>query len=557
MPSGASVGNKYMSIEQLNKLQIKAEVLTVLSKLQTNMEAAEADEIFATLDVQEDKNSIREILIKELSKAPEQKAVIICFLLLRLCPQDGLEDELWKILKTPSVQDGTKALILNLLKDMGNKVNYEQLGEYFENPDQVIDADTQQLLHVAIVNPEAQIDFLDFLNSLAETDKKLLVQSLGEDYSQDTLANILNPLVLYTPTSELGKIAIEILGTTKSQLALHTLLQLGDFVDEDEVLSLVKKTISALKLSGVREDNAIEFYKSVLATKPYQSYASYPDGHGNQALIFSRERENHTVQMVAVVINDTLGIIDCFGFNEISELEFERIVSRFYNGDEYIAIDHYVLKTILINAEKLTRKIGGYISYEYLCWKTLLSDIEIQHVPIELILKTEFKQNHLSEKELNKIYMLDFIQRWFFDTEYNNDFRNLVQDLNKKITMNFDFDFEDAVEENFDNIFSVEQKNVLDKRILNSTYLMYLSGAKENTQLLYSLYFDEEKKGELAKNILRKSIYEYYVALKFKYKEEHKMTNIFALKNKPQAQELSSKQIDSAISAIEKLWVKS
>ena len=32
----------------------------------------------------------------------------------------------------------------------------------------------------------------------------------------------------------------------------------------------------------------------------------------------------------ATVVNDIDGIIDCFGFNEISESEYERIVSKFY-----------------------------------------------------------------------------------------------------------------------------------------------------------------------------------------------------------------------------------
>ena len=546
-----------MPVEQLNKLQIKAEVLTIISKLQTNIEAAEADELFETLLTQKDKKSILEILLKELCKANEQKAVIICFLLLKLCEKEGLEEELWKVLKTPSVQDATKAVILNLLKDMGNRVNYEELGEFFQDPDQVIDADTQKLLHIAIVNPEAQIDFLDFLNALPDADKKILVSSLGEDYSSDTLANILNPLVLFSPESELGHIAIEILGTTKSQLALHALSELLDFVEDEETVALTKKNISTLKLSGIREDNAIEFYTSVLQSKPYSCYTSYPDGHGNQALIFSRERENQTIQLVAIVINDTEGIVDCFGFNEISKTEFERIVDRFYNGDNYIYIDCHVLKNMLLAAEKLTRKIEGHISYEYLCWKTLLSDIQTEPVPVELILNTKCEQKPLSDEEMEEICMLDFMQRWFLDTDYNEDFRFLVQDLNKKISANdFNFNFENIVEEKLNKIFSVKQKKLLDKRILNSAYLMYLSGDKENTQLLYSLYFDEEKKTELSKNILRKSIYEYYVALKFKYKDENKMTNIFAMRNKSKLRALTPKQIDLTISIIEGLWVK-
>lgn len=550
-----------MTVEQLNKLQIKAEVLTVLSKLQTNIDAVNVDEILKTLAAQEDKRAILDVLVKELTKSNEQKTILISFMALKLCEKNELENALWDVLKSPAVADSTKTIILNVLKDMGNKVDYDKMEQFFDNPEEVIDADTQRLLQVAIINPEAQIDFLDFINSLSEVDKKLLVESLGDDYSSDDLANILNPLVLYTPTSELGKTAIEVLGSTKSQLALHTLLETLDFVDDEEVLALVKKNISKLKISGVREDNAEEFYKSVLSSKPYQAYTSYPDGHGNQALIFSRIRDeggqNGSMQMVATVINDTYGVLDCFGFNEISQMEFERIVSRFYNGDEHVYLDSHVIKSILAGAEKITRKNGYKIPYEYICWRNLLSDITAEAVPVELNLKSQFEQNKLTDEELEKVYMLDFVQRWFFDTDYSNEFKALVENLNAKIGANdFNIDLEAVVQENLNKIFSVEQKNLLDKRILMSAYLKYLSGNKNEAQLVYSLYLDEEKKSKLTENIIRKSIYEYYVTLKFKYKEEHKMTNIFAMKNKQKSFDLTEKQINSAIALIEKTWVK-
>lgn len=546
-----------MTVEQLNKLQIKAEILTVLSKLQTNLDVANVDEILKTLAAQEDKNAILDVLVKELSKSNEQKAILISFMALKLCDKNELENAFWDILKNPSVADSTKTIILNILKDLGTKIEYDKMEQYFDNPEEVIDADTQRLLQVAIINPEAQIDFLDFINSLSEADKKLLVESLGDDYSSDDLANILNPLVLYTPTSALGKTAIEILGSTKSQLALHTLLETLDFIDDEEIIALVKKNISKLKISGVREDNAEEFYKSVLSSKPYQAYVSYPDGHGNQALIFSRIRENDTVQMVAVVVNDAIGILDCFGFNEISQMEFERIITRFYNGDEYVYLDSHVIKSILTSTEKLTRKNGGRIPYEYICWRNLLSDISVEVVPIELNLKSQLGQNALTDAGLEKIYMLDFIQRWFFDTEYSDEFKILIENLNEKISANdFNIDLESVVKENLSKIFSIEQKNLLDKRILMSAYLKHLAGNKAEAQLLYSLYFDEDKKSKLAENIIRKSIYEYYVSLKFKHKEEHKMTNIFAMKNKPKSSEINEKQINSMVALIEQLWVK-
>lgn len=554
-----------MTTQQLNKIQVKAEVLTVLSELQTNLERANIDEVLKTLAQQEDKKPILGILVKELSRANEQKAILVCFLLLKLCNEldsgKALEEALWNTLKNPSVQDNIKAIVLNVLKDMGNKVDYENLEEYFENPNEIIDADTQKLLQTAIINPEAQIDFLDFINSLSDNDRKILVESLGEDYSSDALANILNPIVLYNPTSELGQACIEILGETKSQLALHTLTEAlnpdsqAPFIEDEVTIALLKKNISKLKISGIREDNAIEFYKSLLQSKPYCSYTSYPDGHGNQAIIFSREREDDTIQMVALVINDSYGLIDCFGFNEISKQEFEKIVDRFYGKDEHIYLNPSVIKAILMGADKLTRKTGGKISYEYICWKTLFADIEAEPVPIELTMQSQFVQMPIIDSEMEQIYMLDFVQRWFFDTEYSEEFKTLASGLNIQISEGVEIDFESVVQENWSKIFTDNQKSFLDKRILMSAYLKYLSGDIEEAQLLYSLYYDEENKTKLQQTILRKSIYEYYVLLKFKAKEENKMTNIFSMKNKQKTSELTAQQIESTIAAIEKVWV--
>lgn len=543
--------------EQLNKLQIKAEILTVISKLQTNIEASSVDDVLKTLLGQEDKDSILEILLKELTKANEEKGILICFLLLKLCDNKKVEDSLWEILKNPAVNDSIKSVILNILKDLGNKVDYTKVEEYFENPEEVIDADTQRLLQMAIVNPEAQIDFMDFISSLSDTDKKILVESLGNDYTSDDLANILTPLFLYEPTTEIGKKAVNILGTTKSQLALHTLNEALEFVDDEETIALIKKSLSTLKIAGVREDNAIDFYKSVLSSIPYLCYISFPDGHGNQALIFSREKESGSIQIVAIVVNDTQGIVDCFGFNDISKDEFDRIVDRFYNGDEHIFVEPNEIKTILVNAEKLTRKLGKRISYEYICWRNLLSDLEVEPTPTELILKQKFGPKSLSEEDLEQIFLLDFVQRWFFDVESNDEFRKFIEDLNLKIKENdLSFDFNELIIKMLPEIFITEQKDLLDKRILMSAYLKFLSENEEEAQLLYSLYFDESKKDELSQIIIKKSIYEYYVTLKFRQKEESSMKNIFAMRNKQKTTELSLKQIDFVITLIESLWVK-
>ena len=102
----------------------------------------------------------------------------------------------------------------------------------------------------------------------------------------------------------------------------------------------LQKSLSLLKLSGVKEDFTGEYYKKLLANTPvYKCFVNFPDGHGNIGIIFSRKNEAAFIQMFAIVINDIDGIIDCFGFNEISEQEFDRIVNKFYQNDIVVPVD--------------------------------------------------------------------------------------------------------------------------------------------------------------------------------------------------------------------------
>ena len=545
-------------VEQLNKIQLKAEVLTTITRLQTLQDASQVDELLYVLDNQTDKKAVLDTLMRELVKTTEQKAYILCFLLHRLCDKEQLENALWNTLKSPTVSDFVKTVVLNILKDLGNKVDYDNLEEYFESPDDVIDADTKQLLHTAIMNPEAQIDFLDFLYSLHDADKKSLVQSLAEDYTEDALANILIPVFLHDPSSKVGQLALEELGQSKSQLALHALLEAKEYVDE-EFLPAIKRNISSLKLAGVREDNTLDFYKEVLSeSKPYESYSSYPDGHGNQALIFSREREDETIQIVATVISDKWGIVDCFGFNQISKKEFSRIVERFYGNDLPVFINHTVLKTLLMNAEETVHKHGELMSYEYICWRNLLHDIPTEPVPMQYILEDKFEKKTLTKKELDKICLAEETQKWFIDTDFSVKFYDFTEKLNNNFKKdNYDIDLDEAIEEDLSKLIDRDEEKIWSKRIMNVAYLKYLANEKNLAGLFYALYFDEDAKHELFKNIIRKSIYEYYVSIKFKLDETKKTANLFR-RNSDYEDEITitKAQAEKVIEKIEKAWVQ-
>lgn len=489
-----------MDINGLNPFEIKAEIGKIFDTLKDVKDFENYAIHFHTLDLQKDKTIIVKLLFKEINN-PKHNAALLKFMLLRYCTNEVLSEHLWNIIKNSMSSNQAKIFALDLLRDIDTNWSYEECGKYLDNPDELVESDTKKILDNALANPEVQIDFLDFLSSLDENDKIILLKSLGDDYDKDELANMLVPVFLSMPYSETGKTALEILGNSKSQLAYHALHSALNFVDESLVPS-IKKNLSILKLSGIREDNSLKFYKNILKdSKPYKFCITYPDGHGNQAVIISRLTKSKKVQFVAIVIDDYKGIRDCFGFNEITQFECNAIIERFYRGQRALDLEPEVLKSILEQAEKLS---NHNMPYEYICWRNLLADIEAKP------LKLNYNIKQLSNNEFEKILKYDFTDYWFLNSTYSDEFEEFIKNIDTIPSK----DFEKYIDENLENVFYPEEYRVWTKRILNCSLLKHLSGDEKAAQNLYNLYNDKKLIRELFKNILRKSIYEYYFAQK-------------------------------------------
>ena len=358
----------------MNKIQIKAEVLAALAAISTS--AQPSSKLLTDLKNIEDKKTVLEVLIRELVNASEQKALIICWMLMELIDKETLNNELWNVIKAPEYNDHIKMIAFNMLKDLGNKIDYDVISGYFEQFNDLINSETKQLLETAIMNPEAQIDFMDFLNAISDNDKILLIKSLEEDYAYDALANILIPVFIYYIGTEVGNVALDILGRSKSQLAYHALSRAKQFAPE-ELLGKINKAVSELKMAGIRVDNTEDFYKNILKeSHPYKTYISFPDGHGNMAVIFSRIRQNKSLQFLALVINPKYGVLDAFGFNSMTEQDFYKIVDKFYNYQEKYEISPKIAKYLINQAEESSYANNEPIPYEYICWQSILLDVE-------------------------------------------------------------------------------------------------------------------------------------------------------------------------------------
>ncbi len=525
--------------KQLNPFELKSAITNLLNKINSVNDITNCLADFEMLENQEDKKVISKILFKELVNANPDKISVICFMLEHYVPKSELINKLWETLKNKTLQTEVKITILNLLRELDADWSYESCEEYLDDAQSLLDENTKHLLNSAVINPEVQIDFMDFLASIRAQDKITLLNSLSEDFSSDALANILIPVFVSEPDSPAGKEALKLLGNTKSQLALHVLEQM-EKLTHGELKQNIKKSLSTLKISGIREDNTKEFYKKILSdSKPQKFYITYPDGHSDQALIFTRITKDKKIRFVSIVINVETGIKDCFGFFEISQFECDKILERFLRDEKTVDINPESFKTILYNAELTTIKKNNNqwkLPYEYICWKNLLVDIDFDEQTVEEILQEHVLAQKVTVKDIEKLEQLKISAHWFLDYQYSDEFENALKDL--KNEQNLD----NWVSKHLDTIFYPEEQQSWTKKLLIAAYIKFAIGKDEEAQILYGMALDEKIKYELFKNILQRSIYEYLMLIKY-----NKNIN---------GNEFTIEDINTKIEYIEQKWVQ-
>ncbi|CDC18508.1 putative uncharacterized protein [Clostridium sp. CAG:306] len=536
-----------------NKLQIRAKLLSAIINMQNNsQDRAYIKKTLEELNAIVDKDAVLDILNREFLKENSQmRDYTITFLISELTDPQKAEAVMFETLANPKIKDSVKAKAVGFLREAGKHVNYEQYINYFENPDEIIDADTVKLLENARVNPESQIDFLDFLEALPQAEKEMLVESLTQDYDGDNLANILIPIIYANPYGDISQIAISAIGESKSMLAYPVLKWLEENIDDLRVKANVQKSLSLLKLSGIKEDITKEYYKRLLSGSPvYKCFVNFPDGHGNIGLIFSRKNEASFIQMFALVLNDIDGIIDCFGFNEISEGEFDRIVNKFFSNDRVVLADETLCKYLMVNAEKISRLKFQEISYEYAAWASITRDIDYE----DLNLSDGLSKIELNDFLLKQLYDKGYFEKWFFSVSDNEKFAALIDKIADDKICDIK-QIETLLNENMPQIFDDAFLKILNRRLLLAAHFARLNEEQTFADMLYSLIDESECKNCFKEDMLKKSIYEYFLSQKDRYESIKSATSIFARRANKDLQEIDIKYVENCIKEIEKNWV--
>lgn len=527
-------------IRQLNPFELKSVLIKLLSGINSLTDIQQYLPDIDLLDAQEDKTFLSKLLFKELTNAKTEKIPVICFLLEHFVPKDVLISGLWEVLKNKNLKTDIRVMVLNMLRELDADWSYEDCTQFIDDAEEILDENTKQLLRSAVINPEVQIDFMDFLYSIKTDDKITLLNSFENDFDSDALANILIPVFESNPSSAEGREALKLLGGTKSQLVLNLLERMVK-ITEGELNQSVRKSLATLKMSGIREDNTKEFYKKILAnSKPDKFYITYPDALSNCAMICTRVTEENKIRFISVVINLEDGIKDCFGFFEISQFECDKILERFLKNEKVVSISPAGFKNILLNAELKTLKNNKnewVLPYEYVCWKNLLVDIECEEADIYDFVKSNIHPAKIDELVTSKLERMKVSAHWFLDYDYSGEFSEVIKSLKSEN------DLDKLINDNFDKVFNDAEKCGWINKLLFCSYIKHIIGKDDEASEIYALAVNESIFDKFLLEIFRRSIYEYLILIKY---------------NKDLNKEMfTDEDISFKIEYIEKNWVKS
>ena len=526
--------------KQLNPFELKTTLTKLLNKINSVNDIKDCLAEIDLLDAQEDKSLLSKLLFKELTNYPKEKIPVIFFLIEHFLSKEELISSLWDLMKNKNLSTDIRVMVLNMLRELDADWSYDNCSDYIEDADEILDENTKQLLKNAIINPEVQIDFMDFLTSIKTEDKITLLNSFENDFESDALANILIPVFESNPSSPEGQEALKLLGNTKSELALSILEKMSKYTT-GELNQKIRKSLATLKMAGIRVDNTKELYKKLLSdTKPDKFYLTYPDGHGDCAMICTRITKEQRIRFISIVINLDSGIKDCFGFYDISKFEADKIIEKFLKDEKVVSISPEHFKNILFNAEIQTVNCSNSnweLPYEYICWRNLLIDIDSTDLNIENIVKENIVPAKVDDNIISNLDDMKISFHWFLDADYSDEMIEMLSKLKEEDNL------DQLISEYKNKIFYEEEKESWIYKLIFCAYIKYAINKEDEAEKIYGLTFDNTIFDKFLTEILKRSIYEYLMLIKY---NKNLNTEMFTDKN-----------ISDKIAYIEKNWVKS
>lgn len=534
-----------------NKIQIRAQVLQSILKFKSAKFPSdiEVEECIKTLNKVNDKKFVTELLLKEITATNEIYDSVLTLLLFNISSPKMLLEAIFPLLNKNSVPDVKKLYLINILREQGQKIDYDFIQSHIKNPDEIIDNETKKFLDEAKISPETKIDFFDFYFTVNPNDRDMLISSIIDDYSGDGLANILSPFAYFYPNVLIDEKIIQALADSKSYFALEALNWCSKNCGDKKLAQLAKKSYKKMSLMGFDTNiDKKEVYAQLLKnSKPLGFWYSCADGNSNISCVFAREKDKGTIQTFFTVFNLQKGPISTFGFDEVTKKDFEVILLRFFKSSLHAKLSAEEGKLIFDTLSSRGWSGKTVIPYEFICWREITYDTNAKEINFHDLLKENLEKNDKAEKLITKILNSDLFSSWYYNCENHQTLSKLVQNIDnytpdiKQIEQELNATIKEMLADT-DYIEKFKEK------IYFQCYILKKTNMQNSANILYSATLDTTMLEKLLTHIIKKSVYAHFLQ---KTESVNATENIFIKKRQISNDNKNAKEV---IKTLEENW---
>ncbi|MFN8614683.1 MAG: hypothetical protein U0003_02075 [Vampirovibrionales bacterium] len=328
------------------------------------------------LEALNDRATICQVLVKELVQAPtDERRNRLGEILMAVGSVKLLQDPLWELIMSPTASDTLKDTAHLILRQLGDETDPNLFLEYLEDPEALIGNETARMLAQAQTNPEAMVDFVDFVLSLPVGEQLSLLQSLANEYPVAHQARLWEALWAYQPDNRVAEWLEKTLLEGDDISLAPVLERLGEVEHPNHTTQAFAREARKRHLKWGATAATRVPHPITQTTTLDTGYATLPDGMGNQAFLVTRRHANGDICLMAVALHQTQGILDCFGFYQLSDAEVGQLVKKFHTTTLQVPLPPSDIAAWLHEAQKRTTAQQRPLPYEFTLWQALLDDV--------------------------------------------------------------------------------------------------------------------------------------------------------------------------------------
>jgi len=288
-------------------------------------------------------------------------------------------EELEDFVADPTVGDLAKLTIAPVLKELGSEMSDEGIIEYLNDPEAAMLQMQMRLLELVGQSELGVESVLEDVLTMPMERRLGFIGWLGS--SQDPRATRLLIPLLENQSSKVVTAAIDALEQLGSVAAYQTIPALNYLLANSSSRQLKQHARTALgrltmfSVPGI-EDAAME--QTPHQQEPlYEARVSFVDGSGAQMVMLSWRRSDGLLKGVNVLYQDTWGIKDCYGTDEMEVDRWIELVESMEEqgfGSFQVSLDY--CRALIADARAMNKRTRHKLPVAYAIWRPLIEGDE-------------------------------------------------------------------------------------------------------------------------------------------------------------------------------------